>query len=107
MISDMVDALLLISDNLPVDGSIDLIVDKLNNMFDDHAKTVKLSTIHKSKGKEWNRVFWYGLNRYQPSPFARQEWQLEAEENLCYVAATRSKDTLVFVDAPTKEEEQR
>lgn len=63
-------------------------------------KTFTLATIHRSKGREWERVYWLGRNRYQPSPFARQEWQAEQERNLMYVAATRAKRELVDVIVP-------
>jgi DNA helicase-2/ATP-dependent DNA helicase PcrA len=55
---------------------------------------VTFSTIHKSKGREWNRVVWLQTG---PSPWARKQWELVQEENLCYVAATRAKNTLVLV----------
>jgi ATP-dependent exoDNAse (exonuclease V) beta subunit len=32
-----------------------------------------------------------------PSRAARQEWQCEQESNLQYVAATRAKETLIYV----------
>lgn len=56
-----------------------------------------LSSIHKSKGREWQTVYWTGANMYQPSKFAVQEWQMIQEVNLQYVAATRAKHTLVHV----------
>jgi superfamily I DNA/RNA helicase len=62
------------------------------------ASRLSLSTIHKAKGREWNRVFLLGQNRYMPSIFARQEWELEQENNLIYVAYTRAKSELVLVD---------
>jgi superfamily I DNA/RNA helicase len=59
-----------------------------------------LSTIHKSKGREWDRVFILGANKYQPSPFAKQEWMQRQEANLSYVAITRSKNELVNIEVP-------
>lgn len=57
---------------------------------------VTLSTIHKSKGLEAERVFW--LNREDcPLKSARQSWQMQQEFNLMYVAATRAKSTLYFL----------
>lgn len=61
-----------------------------------------LSSIHKSKGREWKTVYWLGAAAYQPSKFAVQEWQVEQEVNLMYVAATRAQDTLVHVSVPAK-----
>lgn len=75
---------------------------KIDTLFADvepgqPAPNLTLSTIHKSKGREWNRVYWYGPNRYQPSPYARQLWQIQQETNLQYVAATRAKHELVSI----------
>ena len=65
---------------------------------------VVLSTIHKSKGREWDRVFILGANRYQPSPFAKQEWMQAQEANLSYVAITRAQNELVYIEVPPSEE---
>lgn len=59
---------------------------------------IVLCSAHRSKGLEWNKVFLLGRNELMPSPFARQEWQMEQEKNLIYVAVTRAKQTLVEVD---------
>lgn len=61
-----------------------------------------LSTIHKSKGREWQKVFWLDRLNTCPSKWARQEWQQEQENNLCYVAATRAKSELIEL-APQNE----
>jgi superfamily I DNA/RNA helicase len=59
------------------------------------APVVLLSSIHKSKGREWEKVVWLqtGAPRRALLP-----WQVEAEDNLCYVAATRAKRELVLID---------
>ncbi len=62
-----------------------------------------LCTIHRSKGREWDRVFLIGRNRYQPGWWASQEWELQQEKNLEYVAVTRTKRELVEVDVPEVE----
>lgn len=56
-----------------------------------------LCTVHKSKGREWDRVYLLGRNLYMPSKWARKDWQLDQEDNLCYVAVTRAKQELVEV----------
>lgn len=99
-LNDRVDTLLILMDGCP---DIKCVVDKITRMFQDTegkpAKTVLLSTVHKAKGREWRRVFILGRDRYMPSKWARQEWQLEQENNLIYVAVTRAQDHLVFVPA--------
>lgn len=56
---------------------------------------VLLSSIHKAKGKEWPRVYWMQVRPKFSGD--RQEWQLEQEMNLKYVAATRAMRELVLV----------
>lgn len=74
----------------------------IEKMFSDtkpggKADCLTLSSIHKSKGREWNRVFWLDMGGTLPSKYARQDWQLLQEDNLCYVAATRAEEFLVHV----------
>jgi len=87
-------------------GSSDIfqLKSKIQNLFLDaefEAKpTLTLSTVHRSKGREWNRVFLLGHDTLMPSRYARQEWQKQQENNLIYVAYTRSKSELILVDLP-------
>lgn len=62
---------------------------------DDVTGLLTLSTIHKAKGREWERVFWLDRAGTCPSKWARQAWQIQQEVNLMYVAATRAKDQLI------------
>lgn len=71
---------------------------------------IELSTIHKSKGKEWDTV--YFLNQgLIPGRWVQEAcdtgkscgpWMLEQEHNLRYVAVTRSLDKLVFMERERK-----
>ena len=63
---------------------------------------VTLCSIHKSKGLEFDDVYLLGKAQFMPSKYAIQEWMLEQESNLEYVAVTRAKSKLVYVtDVPT------
>jgi DNA helicase-2/ATP-dependent DNA helicase PcrA len=62
---------------------------------DDDKPVVLLSSIHKSKGREWHKVVWLQTG---PSPFAKQDWEVVQENNLCYVAPTRAKFELVLIN---------
>lgn len=62
-----------------------------------------LSTVHKTKGREWRRVFALGMDRYSPSPWAKQSWELTQEDNLQYVQVTRAKEHLTLVNVPAKD----
>ncbi|HEV8176932.1 MAG TPA: ATP-dependent helicase [Gemmatimonadales bacterium] len=101
-LADRVGTLAVLCEALPAGSTVNDLRDLINRMFADTADgqpqdRLTLSTIHKAKGREWNRVYLYGRNLYQPSPYARQDWQLGQEDNLCYVAVTRAKATLIEV----------
>lgn len=61
---------------------------------------VSLSTMHKAKGLEANNVF-IAYPELLPSPMCQDEdgWQMEMEKNLEYVALTRAKNKLFFLDS--------
>lgn len=102
--TDEVDTIVAIMENLPQGSVVTDLKAKIKSMFQDEngdaAPTVTLTSSHKSKGLEYDRVFWYGKNRFNPSPFAKKDWQIEQENNLCYVTATRAINTLVIVNVP-------
>src|SRR5574338_280007 len=111
-LADKVETLRVIMDNLSDDATIDAVVSEIRGIFGDtpegqQSNNLTLSTIHKSKGREWDRVYWLGRDRWQPSPYARQAWQMEQETNLIYVAATRAKLELIDVEAPPREKKER
>ena len=84
--------------------TIDEAVARINNLFGEDVKNVLvLSSIHKSKGREWETVFWLDRQGTCPSKWARQAWQQEQEVNLQYVAATRAKSNLIDILVPPKE----
>jgi superfamily I DNA/RNA helicase len=99
-----VDAIIAIISGIGKNKKVQDLEDKIVGMFQDtqgnKSKTLTLTSIHKSKGREWDRVFWYGRNRWNPSSYARQDWQMEQEKNLMYVAGTRAKTTLVDIVVP-------
>lgn len=99
-VNDKIDALLAIM------SGCDTVADvraKIARLFDDtndvkgKDSRVLLSTVHKAKGREWDRVFILGWGKYMPSKRARLDWQKQAEANLQYVAVTRTKDALVLL----------
>lgn len=66
----------------------------------DTTKVVLLSSIHKSKGREWHKVIWLQTG---PNKRAKLPWMMEQEVNLCYVAATRAMHELILVDIKKEE----
>jgi superfamily I DNA/RNA helicase len=104
-IVDQCDTLRVIIDTCRAEkrDSIDAVVATIEGLFADKVKGIlTLSTIHKSKGREWRNVYWLDRAGTLPSPYARQDWQRQQEDNLCYVAATRAKTRLIEVLAPLK-----
>lgn len=117
-VNDKCDTLLcLIERAEEVSPSIKGLENLIFDMFSDanDPKTRKdvlvLSSVHKSKGREWDRVFLLGRTQFMPSPWAKQDWEKEQERNLIYVAVTRAKNTLIEVSGipennkPKKEEQ--
>jgi superfamily I DNA/RNA helicase len=108
-IQDQADTLLCLIDAAKSEGGEDInsVVTLIQRMFGDtpegaKPKCVILSTVHKSKGREWPRVFLLGRNRYMPSKYATQPWMKSQETNLMYVAATRAMQELIEVNVPLK-----
>lgn len=99
-VDDKVDCLLLlISRTMAKGGSVFDLLAEIDSIFSDDGDSTNriiLSSIHKSKGREWSRVFWMQTGT---SPWARKEWEQEQERNLCYVATTRAKSDLILVPA--------
>lgn len=78
---------------------------QIADLFSDEDSAVLLSTVHRAKGLERERVFLLRPDKLPLTWPKQQPWQLEQEMNLRYVALTRAKQTLVFVsDAPEKPE---
>jgi superfamily I DNA/RNA helicase len=104
-VTDKCESILALIDGMTQEdasGGIPSLIAIITSLFDDSdgRGKVLLSTIHKSKGLEANDVVildWHLC----PSKMARQEWQRVQERNLQFVAITRSKNTLTFVQTET------
>ena len=71
--------------------------DYIDNFFsDERGRMVVLSTVHKAKGLEEERVFVLRPD-LMPHPKAKGGWQMEQENNIRYVAYSRAKDALFLV----------
>ena len=102
-IRDQADTIKVIADKCRAEkrDSIQAVVDTIQGLFEDNVdRMLVLSTIHKAKGREWDTVYWLDRENTLPSRFATQKWQFEQENNLCYVAATRAKQTLIEISVP-------
>lgn len=98
-VTDRVACVLTVVKHLPeTQRTIAGLLTKLETLFSDTNGTLSLLTAHKAKGKEYDTV---AILRPElmPSKWARQDWQYEQERNLMYVAYTRAKRTLIFVES--------
>lgn len=67
---------------------------KINSIFTDNIQGIVLSTVHKVKGLEADKVF---IIRPDLMPMANTKpWQFAQEMNLKYVAITRAKTELIY-----------
>jgi DNA helicase-2/ATP-dependent DNA helicase PcrA len=64
-------------------------------LFTDERASVWLSTVHKAKGLEAERVFIL-RPELMPHPAAKKLWEVESEKNVKFVALTRAKRELYF-----------
>ncbi len=97
LIQDKSECIAFLIDALPeTSRTVPELIRVIEGLFSSKADAVVLSTIHKAKGLEANRVFWInrGFRCYAP----RQDRQIQQETNLRYVAATRAKQELVLID---------
>lgn len=94
--SDKIEALRTISLTAKT-KSTDEIIKIINAIFVEDANGIILSTMHKSKGLEANNVFIIEI-QLCPAFYVMKDWQLNQEYNLMYVARTRAKKKLVYVD---------
>lgn len=92
-IQDKVDCINVLSAGL---DTIKQLTDAIEKIFSDSAQGTTLATVHKAKGMEAPRVFILNPD-LMPSRWATQDWQLEQEHNLQYVAVTRALETLVYL----------
>ena len=93
---DMIRALEILAENI---NTSEEIVNKIDEIFPkkDKKDGISLSTIHKAKGLEANNVF-IACESLMPSKAAKKDWEIRQEYNLMYVAYTRAKNILGFID---------
>lgn len=77
--------------------NVKIVLDKLEGLFVKKENAIILCTIHKSKGLESNVVYFLNQNLV-PSKYAVTREQLKQEKNLRYIAITRAKKELYYLD---------
>ena len=93
---DTIKALEELSDGLT---TTDELIKRIDEIFPkrDKKEGISLSTVHKAKGLEANNVYII-CNSLMPSKSAKKDWETMQEHNLMYIAYTRAKNKLAFVD---------
>ena len=93
---DMINAIGAMANGI---NSIDELLGKIDVVFPKKVQKegIKLSTIHKSKGLECENVY-IACKSLMPSKNATTKWEKRQERNLMYVAYTRAKNKLGFLD---------
>ena len=101
-ITDQYETLQVLSEDC---DTIECIIAKIKTIFSDDKSAIIFSTIHKAKGLEAetvdNSIFVIKSHKgmpLMPSPYAAKDWELTQEKNLMYVAYTRAKNKMYFVD---------
>lgn len=92
---DKLNAINVLSEGL---DKADDVIERIDMIFSDDSKNgICLSTVHKSKGLESDRVFILCPDKFYIKACMRVPWMAEQERNLVYVAYTRAKHFLGFI----------
>lgn len=98
---DKLNAINVLSEGL---DKADDVIERIDMIFSDDSKNgICLSTVHKSKGLESDRVFILCPDKFYIKACMRVPWMAEQERNLVYVAYTRAKHFLGFITDFTSE----
>ena len=93
---DMINALDVLSEGI---NTSEEMFAKIDEIFPkrDKKSGISLSTIHKAKGLEADNVY-IACKSLMPSKSAKKDWEMRQEYNLMYVAYTRAKKILGFIN---------
>lgn len=74
----------------------------VDELFSDDASVITLLTIHRAKGLEYDDVYIYDPKLMPLRWKGQKSWEYQQEMNLKYVALTRTKRNLTFIEVPKK-----
>lgn len=98
--SDRRDVIIAVADGLPDSDDIDDLKSRLEGLFgdgDNRESVVTLSTIHRAKGAEADRVWWLDYHKPDLSTPFKHERQRREAACLRFVASTRSRRELRLI----------
>ncbi len=84
--------------NGTIGDSVPAVKTKIQSLFK-AGPGVTLSTVHKAKGLEWETVFILDKDTLMPSKYATAPWEVQQERNIIYVAVTRAKLNLFYINS--------
>lgn len=93
-IYDAIEAIKVISEGI---NTVSELKEKIKIIFPDNEEGITLSTVHKAKGLEADNVYIL-YPSLMPSRMAKSEWEKKSEQNLLYVATTRAKKSLNYME---------
>ena len=96
---DDIIALIALSDNIETTEELERKIKTIFSVRDTDG--IMLSTVHKAKGLEADNVYILEPSLL-PSKFVKKEWEIKSEQHLVYVAYTRAKKTLNFIEEDIK-----
>ena len=79
------------------------LVNKIDEVFCPQKNSIELSSIHKSKGLEYNNVFLLRRDMI-PSKFAKTDEEIQQENHLMFVAITRAKSDFYYITVNKNED---
>lgn len=98
LLNDKVETLRVFIDDLSPASTVFDLQKSIEALFSDNdAGKLTLSTVHKSKGLEYPRVFILDAHELMPCPWANRPGDLQQEKNLMYVACTRAQNELYYI----------
>ena len=99
-LADKLNALSTIQSSQPNATCIAHLCTYIDDLFSDDESPITLSTCHRAKGLEGERIFIIKPEDMPMTWESQLSWQQEQEDNLLYVALTRSKSALYIVGKP-------
>ena len=107
--TDMVETLKVFLEDAPANESVDRVANSINALFDENLSgMVTISSIHRSKGSEWPRVFLIDADALNQTVTGKRDkqrpllpWEIQQRRNLLYVGITRAEHELYYA---TKDE---
>lgn len=95
-INDKVESIMVLIESLEeTNRTIPHLIGVINEMFSNGAGKIVLATIHKAKGLEADTVWIVNNNKTFK---LRHQWQQIQENNMKYVAITRARNKLVYIN---------